>query len=321
MAKKKRLGRGLDALISDDSKKDAAGFKNIDLDKIEANPYQPREDFNESDLSELAESIEANGVIQPIILTPNEDSYYLVAGERRWRAARIAGLDEIPSIIQEMAPEKMMELALIENIHREDLNPLEESKAYQKLLDEFDLTQAELADRLGKSRSAITNSLRLLKVAEDVQSKLLDGSLSSGQVKALAGLSSEKKQKEAMAKVLTEEMNVRQTEKLIAEIKSKKQNNKSNKVPESEEDILDDLELIDKIHNKANKNSEGKDLNSEIETEAKNNIYTRELNRLAERLAKLTGLEVEASRVNNQNRIVIYSKDFDELERLIDNLS
>ncbi len=321
MAKKKRLGRGLDALISDDSKKDAAGFKNVELDKIEANPYQPREEFNESELSELAESIRVNGVIQPIILTPNDEGYYLVAGERRWRAARLAGLEEIPSIIQDMAPEKMMELALIENIHREDLNPLEESRAYQKLLDEFNLTQAELADRLGKSRSSITNSLRLLKVAEEVQAKLLEGSLSSGQVRALAGLSSEAEQKEAMEEVLTKEMNVRETEKLVAEIKSAKQQPKDDNISHEDEDFLDELDFIDEIHDKANEKSIREDLNTEIEAEAKNNIYKRELNRIADKLSKITGLETKASRVNNQNRLVIYSKDLEKLEKLIDSLS
>ncbi|MFN2363792.1 MAG: ParB/RepB/Spo0J family partition protein [Halarsenatibacteraceae bacterium] len=321
MAKKKRLGRGLDALISDDSKKDAAGFKNVDLDKIEANPYQPREEFNESELSELAESIKANGVIQPIILTPNDEGYYLVAGERRWRAARLAGLEEIPSIIQDMAPEKMMELALIENIHREDLNPLEESRAYQKLLDEFNLTQAELADRLGKSRSSITNSLRLLKVAEELQGKLLEGSLSSGQVRALAGLSSEAEQIEAMEKVLTKEMNVRQTEKLVAELKSAKEQVKDDNISNGDEDFLGELDFIDEIHDKANDKSDREDLNTAIEAEAKNNIYKRELNRIAEKLSKITGLETKASRVNNQNRLVIYSKDLEKLEKLIDDLS
>jgi len=317
MTKKKRLGRGLDALISDDSKKDAAGFKNIDLDKIEANPYQPREEFNQTELAELAESIKANGVIQPIILTPNEEGYYLVAGERRWRAAKLAGLEEIPSIIQEMAPEKMMELALIENIHREDLNPLEESRAYQKLIEEFDLTQAELAERLGKSRSTITNSLRLLKVAKEVQTKLLEGDLSSGQVRALAGLSKEEDQREVMDKVITEDMNVRQTESLVAEIKSEKKKNTSSE----KDDILDDLDLIDEIHDKANKNSNNKDLNSEIDTKAKNNIYNRELKNLAKKITELTGLNTEASRVNGQNKLVIYSKDLEQLEKLIDNLT
>lgn len=320
MAKKKRLGRGLDALISDESKKEAAGFKNINLEKIKANPYQPREEFNETELSELAESIKTNGVIQPIILTPNEDGYYLVAGERRWRAARLAGLEEIPSIIQEMAPEKMMELALIENIHREDLNPLEESRAYQTLLDEFNLTQAELADRLGKSRSTITNALRLLKVAEEVQVKLLEGSLSSGQVRALAGLSSEKKQREAMEKVLTDDLNVRQTEKLVADIKSTNKLDQDDNISGDEEDILDELDLIDEIHDKASKKTEKEDLKSKIETEAQNNIYNRELKNLAERFSEITGLEIEASRVNNKNRLTIYSEDLEKLEELLDNL-
>ncbi|MGM0414759.1 MAG: ParB/RepB/Spo0J family partition protein [Bacillota bacterium] len=320
MVKKKRLGRGLDALISDDSKKDAAGFRNIDLDKIEANPYQPREEFNESDLSELAESIKANGVIQPIILTPNEKGYYLVAGERRWRAARIAGLEEIPSIIQEMAPEKMMELALIENIHREDLNPLEESRAFQKLLDEFNLTQAELADRLGKSRSTITNSLRLLKLSKKVQVKLLENDLSSGQARALAGLSSEEEQQEAMKVVLNKAMNVRETEKLVADIKAKKQRKNNDNISE-DDDILDELDLIDEIHNKANKSSEDGDLNSKIETEAQNNIYNRELNRLAEKFSEITGLEAEANRIDNQNRLIIYSKDLERLEKLVNSLN
>ena len=321
MTKKKRLGRGLDALISDDSKKDAAGFKNIDLDKIEANPYQPREEFNQTELAELAESIKANGVIQPIILTPNEEGYYLVAGERRWRAAKLAGLEEIPSIIQEMAPEKMMELALIENIHREDLNPLEESRAYQKLIEEFDLTQAELAERLGKSRSTITNSLRLLKVAKEVQTKLLEGDLSSGQVRALAGLSKEEDQREVMDKVITKDMNVRQTESLVAEIKSEKNKKKKKNTSSEKDDILDDLDLIDEIHDKANKNSNNKDLNSEIDTKAKNNIYNRELKNLAKKITEITGLDTEASRVNGQNKLVIYSKDLEQLERLIDNLT
>lgn len=194
----------------------------VKVDEIEPNQMQPRKNFNEDALHELAESIKQVGVIQPLILQ-KEDSYYrIIAGERRWRAARIAGLTEIPAIIKEYTPLEVIEIALIENIQREDLNPIEEAQAFQRLIQEFGLKQDEAAEKVAKSRTAITNSLRLLKLDERVQQMIIDGMISSGHGRTLLGLSDKDMQYEIAMKIFDNSMSVRDTERLVKSLTSQK---------------------------------------------------------------------------------------------------
>ncbi len=267
---KSRLGRGLDALLG--GRDDTEGeLRQINLERIEPNPYQPREDMEDEELKELAASIEENGVLQPVILTPASESegYRLVAGERRWRAARLAGLETIPAVIRDIDREEMMEVALIENIHREDLNPLEEARAYEGLREEFDMTQAELASRLGRSRSAISNTLRLLQLTEEVQEHVSRETLSAGQARALAGLSSPEDQIKAAKKVIDQDMSVREAEELAAEIKTEKTD--AVKAGDSEEDVLQELDkLSEEIEEaeRAGREKEDEELLSSLEEKA-----------------------------------------------------
>ena len=267
---KSRLGRGLDALLG--GRDDTEGeLRQINLERIEPNPYQPRDDMEDEELKELAASIEENGVLQPVILTPASESegYRLVAGERRWRAARLAGLETIPAVIRDIDREEMMEVALIENIHREDLNPLEEARAYEGLREEFDMTQAELASRLGRSRSAISNTLRLLQLTEEVQEHVSRETLSAGQARALAGLSSPEDQIKAAKKVIDQDMSVREAEELAAEIKTEKTD--AVKAGDSEEDVLQELDkLSEEIEEaeRAGREKEDEELLSSLEEKA-----------------------------------------------------
>ncbi|GEM_PF-82386 len=245
--RKKRLGKGLDAFFDNEPEiktdegeavTEAEGIENIALEEIEPNPYQPREDFNEESLKELAASIAEKGVLQPLIIAPKEETgYYIVAGERRWRASQIAEQDTVPALVKDLKREEMIEIALIENIHRDDLNPLEEAKAYKNLLAEMKLTQQELAERIGKSRSTISNSLRLLKLPEELQEKIAAGQLYAGQARALAGLEEKSEQLEIAEEVISREMSVRETERYIAGLKeTEEEREKSSPVMTEEQD-------------------------------------------------------------------------------------
>jgi len=185
------------------------------LSSITPNPHQPRAPIRDQDLVELAASIEEHGIIQPLIVTRVPDGYQLVTGERRWRAARLAGLPTVPVIVKDIVPSQMLELALVENVQRSDLNALEEATAYRQLTEEFGLTQEEVARRVGKSRVAVSNTLRLLKAARAVQEALLEGTLSEGHARALLGLEQPQAQAAALKVVLKRELNVRQTEELV----------------------------------------------------------------------------------------------------------
>ncbi len=225
--KSKGLGKGLGSLLGDvvdlNNIKEVPSItedelKNEQMVKtrlIEPNRNQPRKDFNEEALQELADSIRTYGVIQPLIVTKRDDHYQIIAGERRWRAAKLAGLREIPVIIKEYTDEEIDEISLIENIQREDLNPVEEAAAYERLLKEYGLTQEELSERVSKSRTAITNSLRLLRLPEAVQEMLRDGKISTGHAKVLLSLDSPEKQEAAARTVVDEGLSVRDTEKLV----------------------------------------------------------------------------------------------------------
>ncbi len=215
MSDKRRLGKGLGALIPDAL--DASADKSeIELDKIKQNPYQPRENFNEEKLRELASSIREHGVLQAVVVTTanNDDQFYLVAGERRCRAARMAGLKTIPAVIKSYDHKTMLEIALIENLQREDLNPVEEAAAYQRLMKDYSYTQEELATRLGKSRSSIANSVRLLALPESILGMLKNGQVTVGQVRPLLAISDPREQEIIARRIVEEKLTARDTEKL-----------------------------------------------------------------------------------------------------------
>ena len=243
MTRKNALGRGLGALIpgypeekvektpenshinkelstNDPSKVEKSVDKGeiireVAISQVEPRPSQPRVLFDESALRELADSIGQRGVLQPILVVPKDGHYEIAAGERRWRAAKMAGLTKIPVIVRELSEQELTEVALIENIQREDLNPIEEAQAYRQLMTDFSLKQEELAEKVSKSRSAVANSLRLLKLDERVQAMVMDGSLSEGHARALLGLSDKKKQLEAAKEITEKALSVRETERLV----------------------------------------------------------------------------------------------------------
>ena len=217
MASNKGLGKGLGALLGDFSEEavESSAYQILPIYKVEPNPDQPRRDFDEEELQALADSISVHGVIQPLTVRQMPTGYYqIIAGERRWRAARLANLSEIPVVIVEADDKKAMELALIENLQRQDLNPVEEALGYQALIEEYGLTQEEAAGRVGKSRPAVANALRLLGLSPAVLEKLKNGELSAGHARAILTLKTEKKQLEAAQKIISLALSVRQAETL-----------------------------------------------------------------------------------------------------------
>lgn len=217
MAMKKGLGRGLDALLGDYTQPTPEGVQQVDIRRIDTNAGQPRKDFDQEKLQELADSIRQHGVVQPIILRQNGERYVIVAGERRFRAARLAGLDQVPAIVKDLDEAQVMEVALIENLQREDLNPIEEAAAIRFLMQQHDLTQEEVSKRLSKSRPAIANSLRLLSLPEPVQAYLRNGKLQAGHARALAGLQDPEAQAVLADKIVGEGLSVRAAESLARE--------------------------------------------------------------------------------------------------------
>ncbi len=217
MASQKGLGKGLGALLGDfeELPPEDSAYKLLPLHRVEPNPGQPRQDFDEEELNALADSIRIHGILQPLTVRESGDGYYqIIAGERRWRAARLAQLTEVPAIVVEADDKKAMELALIENLQRQDLNSVEEALGYQTLIEEYGLTQEEAAGRVGKSRPAVANSLRLLSLGEKVLDMLRDGTLSAGHARAILMVKSEKKQLEAAQKIANLGLSVRQAELL-----------------------------------------------------------------------------------------------------------
>ncbi len=216
MVKRKALGRGLSALIPDADKLDNGGelFFQCPVEAIEPNPYQPRQDFSESELEEMVASVREKGIITPLLVSKIESGYQLIAGERRWRAAQRAGLERVPVVVREATPTESLELALIENIHRKDLNPIEEALAYRRLLEETGITQEVLAKRLGRDRSSLTNLLRLLRLPSFIQKDLVDGRLSVGHARVVAGLKTIEDQKALRDAVTKKGLSVRQAEAL-----------------------------------------------------------------------------------------------------------
>lgn len=217
MAMKKGLGRGLDALLGDYTQPTPEGVQQVDIHLIDTNAGQPRKDFDQEKLQELADSIRQHGVVQPILLRQNGERYVIVAGERRFRAARLAGLEKVPAIVKDLDEAQVMEVALIENLQREDLNPIEEAAAIRFLMQQHDLTQEEVSRRLSKSRPAIANSLRLLTLPEPVQAYLRNGKLQAGHARALAGLQDPEAQAVLADKIVGEGLSVRAAESLARE--------------------------------------------------------------------------------------------------------
>ena len=256
---KKGLGKGLDSLIADKvstkqvtktesqvklKSEHAADAVMMDITKVEPNREQPRQKFDEDALLELAESIKQFGVLQPLLVQEKDDYYEIIAGERRWRAAKLAGVKKIPVIIKKLTAQEIMEISLIENIQREDLNPIEEAMAYKRLLTEFNLKQDEVAERVSKSRTAVTNAMRLLKLNDKVQQMVIDEMLTTGHARALLGIDDQEKQYVLAQKIFDEKLSVRDTEKLVKSIQNEKKNrtNVRKEIDPKLEAIYHDLE-------------------------------------------------------------------------------
>lgn len=268
MAMKKGLGKGLDSMIPE--KKTKAEMKEaqdkslveIKVSEIDPNMGQPRKKFDEDELLELAESIKIHGVIQPIILTKRGKRYEIIAGERRWRASKLAGLVKIPAVIREYTDKEIMEVSLIENIQRQDLNPIEEALAFKNLIDEYKMKQDDLAERVSKSRSAITNALRLLKLDDKVKAMLAEGLISTGHARALLAVEDKNKQQILATKIFDEKLSVRETEKLVKQIPENKEPKKEERPSEKliYKKLEDSLKSIigSKVSIKGRDNGKGK---------------------------------------------------------------
>ena len=259
MAPKRGLGRGLSNLIPTDdttedvspkaSKQTKTGAvtktevvkkveQTLNINRIEPNKNQPRKEFNEDAFQELADSIKQFGVIEPLVVVKRKGYYELIAGERRWRAARLAGLKEVPVVIKDYDDQQIVEIALIENIQREDLNPIEEAHAYERLIQEFNLTQDEVAERVSKSRTTVTNALRLLKLTEKVQQMLIDDMLSTGHVRALITIADPQLQYETAMYIFDKKLSVRETESYVKKLLNKKPKEKTSEKEDPELSFL-----------------------------------------------------------------------------------
>ncbi len=215
--KKNALGRGLDVLLPTNDEENAGGIRMLQVDRILCNPDQPRRHFDDEGLASLAESIRTAGILQPLIVTEEETGYRIVAGERRYRAARMAGLDTVPCIVREMEEQEKMEAALIENLQREDLNPLDEAEAIRQLIEKCGYTQEKAANRLGRSRVAVTNLLRLIRLPDYVKEQILSGEITEGHARVLAGIDDEKKRGILLERTIMEQLSVRELEELARE--------------------------------------------------------------------------------------------------------
>ena len=256
--KRSGLGKGLDSLIPDKAvnksattgKKEEKSEKNVNesgeqlvpINQVEPNREQPRKEFDEDALLELADSIKQYGILQPLIVQKRKDYYEIIAGERRWRAAKKAGLKEVPVIIREYTDQQVVEISLIENIQRENLNPIEEAMAFKKLLEEFNLKQDEVAERVSKSRTAVTNSMRLLKLSEKVQQMIVDEMITTGHARALLALDDEEQQYMLANKIFDEKLSVRETEKLVKALKNPKKEDTTKEVEDKNSFIYADIE-------------------------------------------------------------------------------
>ena len=243
--KRNGLGKGLDSLIPNKTEKtvktekkpeqkneesqNSSGEILVKINQVEPNREQPRKEFDEDSLMELADSIKQFGILQPLLVQPRKDYYEIIAGERRWRAAKIAGIKEVPIIIRDYTDQEIVEISLIENIQRENLNPIEEAMAYKRLLEEFHLKQDEVAERVSKSRTAVTNSMRLLKLSPRVQQMIVDDMISTGHARALLAIDDEEQQYQLANRIFDEKLSVRETEKLVKALKNPKKEVKKQK--------------------------------------------------------------------------------------------
>jgi len=242
---RKALGKGIEALIPKVSRVAPMEVINIDINKIKPNKYQSRMQFDQEKLKELANSIKREGIVQPIIVSPSGENYQLVAGERRWWAAKMAELKEIPAVVRNVSNREMFEVSLIENIQREDLNPVEEATAFERLMKEFNLTQQELADHLGKTRSTVANTLRLMNLPEQIKEFVSRGLISAGHARALLSIQGEKKRIEMARRIIKQKLPVRETEDIVERLRLKRtasgrrvaEKEKSPEVIEMEEEL------------------------------------------------------------------------------------
>ncbi len=249
------LGKGLDSLIpmgtssekkvennKEETKESKATETTVKITQVEPNREQPRKNFDEDALQELADSIKQFGLLQPILVQDRKTHYEIIAGERRWRAAKLAGLKEVPVIIRDYTDQEIVEISLIENIQREDLNPIEEAQAYKRLLTEFNLKQDEVAERVSKSRTAVTNSMRLLKLCDEVQQMIIDDMLSTGHARALISIEDPEEQYTIAQKIFDEKLSVRDVEKLVKNLNKAEKPKKENKEDKSLDIIYQDIE-------------------------------------------------------------------------------
>lgn len=274
MAAARGLGKGLDALIpsgingnsvstgktkKDKSSENQSGEAIVNITKVEPNREQPRKNFDEDALEELAESIKQFGLLQPILVQDRKTYYEIIAGERRWRAAKKAGLKEVPVIIKNLTEQEIVEISLIENIQREDLNPIEEAQAYKRLLTEFNLKQDEVAERVAKSRTAVTNSMRLLKLCDNVQQMIIDGMISTGHARALIMIEDPEQQYIIAQRIFDEKLSVRDVEKLVKNLNQPPKEKKTVIVDKSLEAVYQDIEenLKQKLSTKVSITSKG----------------------------------------------------------------
>lgn len=283
MGKKFTLGKGLSALIPEDIVESDQQYENgkilIPLNEIKNDNNQPRKTFDGDKIAELTESIRAHGIIQPLILRKSDDGFYIiVAGERRWRAAKMAGLKDVPAIVMEISEKSVLEISLIENIQRQDLNPIEEASAYKKLLSEFSLTQDDLSKRIGKSRTAITNTIRLMNLDERVQQYIIEGIITEGHGRTLLGIKDKDLQYELSQKAIDERLSVRELERVVKRI------------------------LDGKI-------TEKKEVKNEL------NPYYKEIKN---QLQTYLGTKVNISNKNNKGKIEIEYYSEDDLQRILD---
>lgn len=290
---KRGLGKGLDTLISAEAVKPTMKEETgqaetlVKITKVEPNREQPRKSFDEDTLQELADSIKQFGLLQPILVQDRKDYFEIIAGERRWRAAKLAGLKEVPVIIKNYTEQEIMEISLIENIQREDLNPIEEAIAYKRLLEEFHLKQDELAERVSKSRTTITNSMRLLRLCEYVQQMIIDGKLTTGHARALISIENEEQQKQLAERIFDEKLSVREVEKIVKGILNPAEKKPpKEELPQSIQYIYEDIEkkLEEKLSRKVEINAKGKGGSGKIEIEFYSND---DLDRLIDALSNM----------------------------------
>jgi ParB family chromosome partitioning protein len=314
MNKPRGLGKGLGALIPELEEEEQQNPSEVSLDLIYANPYQPRKEFSDEKLTELADSIKQHGIIQPLLVREVNNQYQLIAGERRLRAAKLAGLTTVPVVIREMNDRAMMEVALVENIQREDLNPIEEANAYQRLITEYNLTQEEIAQHVGKSRSAIANTLRLLNLPVAVQSDLSQGTLTMGHARPLLALKTDEERNRIWTQIQEEGLSVRETEDLVKYIVNPPtpSQNEYLGVPETEE-------LIEVPSPSVSRETKKAGLKKVTRNEA--NDVDPNLKELQEELQQALGTKVIIKPSGEGGKIEIDYYSDEDLDRIYEKLS